>query len=60
MKCYSTPDDNELKEIYRDCREGNNMCGKSKQNAAELVEKFIQKLSQKREKARDMAESILS
>jgi len=57
---HLTPDDNELKEIYRDCREGNIMCGKCKQNAAELVEKFFQKLSLKREKARDMAESILS
>ena len=53
---HLTPDDKELK----DCREGNIMCGQCKQDAAELVEKFFQKLSLKREKARDMAESILS
>ncbi len=57
---HLTPDDKELKEIYRDCREGNIMCGQCKQNAAELVEKFFQKISLEREKARDMAESILS
>ncbi len=57
---HLTPDDKDLKEIYRDCREGNIMCGQCKQNAAELVEKFFQKLSLEREKARDMAKSILS
>ncbi|HEY0196649.1 MAG TPA: tryptophan--tRNA ligase [Methanobacterium sp.] len=54
------PEDDKLKEIYHDCREGNIMCGECKQNAAELVEKFFQKLSLKREKARDKAESVLN
>jgi tryptophanyl-tRNA synthetase (EC 6.1.1.2) len=53
------PDDEKLKEIYRNCKEGNIMCGECKQNAALLVEKFFQKLSLEREKATDLAESIL-
>jgi tryptophanyl-tRNA synthetase len=53
-------DDGKLKEIYRDCQEGNMMCGECKQNATLLVEEFFQKLSQEREKAKDLAESILA
>lgn len=57
---HLTPDDEKLKEVYQDCLEGNIMCGECKQNTAELTLKFFQNLSHKREKARDLAESILN
>ena len=57
---HLTPDDEKLKEAYNDCLEGNIMCGECKQNTAEMVEEFFQKLSVKREKAKNLAESILN
>lgn len=54
------PDDEKLKEIYQDCQKGNIMCGECKQKTAELLENFFQSLSTKRERAKDVAESILN
>lgn len=54
------PDDDKLKEIYHDCRQGNVMCGECKQRASEMMKEFFQTLSKKREKAKYMAERILS
>lgn len=57
---HLTPDDKKLKKIHHDCLEGNIMCGECKQNTAEMVEKFFQNLRVKREKAKDLAKSILN
>jgi len=57
---HLTSDDKELEEIYVDCREGNVMCGECKQKTAEKIKQFFQNLSRKREKAKNMAEMILS
>jgi len=46
--------DNELKEIYDDCRSGGRMCGKCKDYAAVLIEKFLKNLKEKSESAKDM------
>ncbi|MCE5213231.1 MAG: tryptophan--tRNA ligase [Methanobacterium sp.] len=53
------PDDEELKRIYHNCREGNVMCGECKQNAADLINDFFCKFARKREKAKVLAEKIL-
>lgn len=53
-------DDEKLKEIYHDCREGNIMCGECKQNASTMIKEFFQSISKKREKAKYKAEMILS
>lgn len=57
---HLTPEDEKLTEIYHDCREGNVMCGECKQNTAEMIKEFFQELKLKREKAKYMAEMILS
>jgi tryptophanyl-tRNA synthetase len=56
---HLTPDDNELKEVYQECRNGNIMCGECKARTADKLDKFFHKLAHKREKAREQAESIL-
>lgn len=57
---HLTPEDEKLHKIYRDCREGNMMCGECKQNTAKMIKEFFQKLSQKRKKAENLARMILS
>ena len=52
--------DAELKEIYRDCREGNVMCGECKSKAAIMIKNFFIELGQKRESAKMSAEKILN
>jgi tryptophanyl-tRNA synthetase len=54
------PSDNKLKELYHECVEGTIMCGECKQKASEMMRDFFQVLSKKREKAKYMAERILS
>ncbi|MGO9386818.1 MAG: tryptophan--tRNA ligase [Methanobacterium sp.] len=54
------PSDNKLKELYHECKEGITMCGECKQRASEMMRKFFQVLSKKREKAKHTAEMILN
>ncbi|KAF5073376.1 MAG: tryptophan--tRNA ligase [Methanobacterium sp.] len=51
--------DDELKEIYHQCREGSIMCGECKARSAEMMKNFFKNFHKKREKAKDKAESIL-
>jgi tryptophanyl-tRNA synthetase len=51
--------DDELKEIYQECREGSIMCGECKARSAEMMKRFFEDLQKKREKAKDKAETIL-
>ncbi|RLF34293.1 MAG: tryptophan--tRNA ligase [Thermoplasmata archaeon] len=46
-------DDNGLKEIYRQCREGELLCGHCKKRAYQLLEEFLNTLKEKREQAKD-------
>ena len=54
------PSDNELKELYYRCTEGNIMCGECKLRAAKMIRKFFQSLLEKRDESRIMAENILN
>ncbi len=56
---HLTPDDDELRKIYNDCREGNVMCGECKQKTADLMKDFFRNFSRKREKAELLAGKIL-
>ena len=44
-------DDKELHEIYTDCKQGKLMCGQCKKQAAELMQKMLLDLKEKRKKA---------
>ena len=46
-------DDIELKQIYDSCTQGKQMCGNCKKYASDLMEKLLNILSDKREKAKD-------
>ncbi len=47
-------DDGELAGIYESCRDGTRMCGECKKLGGGLIEKFLEDLGEKREKAREM------
>jgi tryptophanyl-tRNA synthetase len=44
-------DDTELKEMYESCKKGSLMCGACKKHAAELMEKLLSDLQEKRKTA---------
>lgn len=50
--------DEELVEIYNQCREGKLLCGECKALASDLIKKFFQDFSKKREKSLKIAESL--
>lgn len=52
--------DDELKEIYHQCREGSIMCGECKARSAEMIKNFFKNFQKKREKVKDKAETILN
>jgi tryptophanyl-tRNA synthetase len=52
-------DDKELTEIYRDCKEGNILCGNCKQNAFAYLTAFLNDLKEKRENAKEMIKEYL-
>lgn len=45
--------DREIKEIYKSCKTGKQMCGACKQYAAELIAKFLREHQAARERARE-------
>ncbi len=53
-------DEKEFRKRREDCEAGRIICGECKQNAAELLERFLTKHQEKREKARNAVERILS
>jgi len=53
-------DDKELNEIYNDCINGKKMCGHCKKHAAELMEKMLLDLQEKRKKAEKEIKKYLS
>jgi len=52
--------DEELEEIYTNCKNGTTMCGECKAIASGLMRKFFENFAIKREKAKDLAEKVLS
>ena len=52
-------DDGELKSIYESCKKGQLMCGICKKHAAELMEKFLIDLQEKRKKALGQIQEFL-
>ena len=51
--------DNELKDIYTSCINGEKMCGECKNHANKLMEKFLIDLSNNRQKAKEKIKSYL-
>ena len=51
--------DNELKEIYHECKNGTLMCGECKNRSAEIIKKYFNQLASKRDEAKEIASTIL-
>lgn len=52
-------DDNELKEIYGDCKTGKRVCGECKKICADLIVKFLEEHQRKRNKVRGIVERVM-
>lgn len=52
--------DQELEQLYRDCRAGDQLCGACKQRAADLMTAFLSELQEKRATARDKITEYVS
>lgn len=52
-------DDDELKDIYENCKNGSRMCGECKKYAAQLMETFLSDLARKRNNARKKVDDYL-
>ena len=53
-------DDNELREIYDSCRNGNRTCGQCKEMASNLMKEFLKDLMEKREASKEDINSFIS
>jgi len=53
-------DDKELHEIYSSCKNGKQMCGQCKKYAAELIQKMLIDIKEKRKDAKNKIKSYLS
>lgn len=51
--------DDNLTNIYNDCKNGTVMCGECKNKASSMMKKFFDDISQRRKKAKDLAEKVL-
>ncbi|MCI4317858.1 MAG: tryptophan--tRNA ligase [Thermoplasmata archaeon] len=58
-KAKFAPDDREFAQITDDCRSGALMCGDCKANLIDRVQKFLVVQSERKEKVRDWAESLI-
>ncbi|MFQ5909542.1 MAG: tryptophan--tRNA ligase [Thermoplasmata archaeon] len=56
---YFMLDDEELKELYSQCRNGEILCGECKQNLVERIVKFLEEHQRKREEAKDRIEDFI-
>jgi tryptophanyl-tRNA synthetase len=52
-------DDKELQEIYNDCKNGKKMCGECKKYAAQLMEKLLLDIQEKRKTAKEKIKQYL-
>lgn len=53
-------DDQELSEIYRSCKNGEQMCGVCKKYAAERMTELLKDLAEKREQAKTLVDQYIS
>jgi tryptophanyl-tRNA synthetase len=53
-------EDKELQEIYRSCKNGEKMCGQCKKHAAQLMEKLLLDIQEKRKTAQDKIKQYLT
>jgi tryptophanyl-tRNA synthetase len=53
------PDDERLKKIYEECRNGERLCGQCKAELTEKINSFLEKHQQKREEAKEMVEEFM-
>ena len=53
------PDDEKLKKIYEECRNGERLCGQCKMELTEKINAFLEKHQEKREEARDRVEEFM-
>lgn len=51
--------DKELSKLYHDCKSGNIMCGECKKNVASMMKNFFEEFKEKREEAKEIAQTIL-
>ncbi|HMA82758.1 MAG TPA: tryptophan--tRNA ligase [Candidatus Thermoplasmatota archaeon] len=56
---HLTDDDEELKEIYTTCKQGERMCGHCKKQAAERMGSILEDIAKKREHAEEIIEEYL-
>ncbi len=52
-------DDKELQNIYNSCKKGKQLCGMCKKHAAELIEKMLKKIQEKRKQAFEKIDEYL-
>ena len=52
-------DDSELEDIYRSCINGEQMCGNCKRYAAELMEKMLTDLQEKRDRSEEVIDEYI-
>lgn len=60
MLYHLIDDDHELQTIYQACRNGSQMCGVCKKKAAELMERFLSDIDEKRKQADDVIDEYLA
>jgi tryptophanyl-tRNA synthetase len=53
------PDDEKLKKIYEECRNGERLCGQCKAELTEKINSFLEKHQQNREEAREKVEDFM-
>ena len=58
FKQHLIEDDNELGEIYENCKKGKLMCGDCKKKAAELMKKFMEDFNKKFKKAKNEVDKL--
>lgn len=54
-----SPDDNDLKKLYADCKSGKMLCGECKAILAKRVQNFLAEHQKKREKAKSKVEKFM-
>ena len=59
FKFHLVEDDERLRKIYSECREGERVCGDCKQECFEMLAKFLESYRERVEKAKDMVGKVL-
>jgi len=59
MMYHLIEDDNKLQEIYQSCKNGSQMCGNCKKLAAEMMERFLLDIDEKRKQAGEIIDKFI-